>query len=244
MTGLAAARAGRCPGHFTNDRFGKIPALVGMWPARDDSIVGNEILTILCPDWRTATLVIDATDSTVVFANSQCISMFRRGTLVRLSGDRLSFVVADLNRRFESEVSRLKASGGESAYLFGRDLTSEKWLSVTIRNGQGFFRDAVESSFGNLLNARLMIVEIATVEEGLDPHAFASFAQIISLSKAEADLVEAVVAGDSLRQAADRRSAALSTVRQRMKNILAKTGCRRQSELVTLVLSLCPRRGA
>ena len=204
--------------------------------------MSSEILAILCPDWRTAALVIDATNVSVVFANSQCIAMLRREQPMRLTGDRLDFTPCGLNRRFHLELAQLASSGGESAFIYERDASSGDWLSVVIRNGQGFFRDAIETNLGKSIGPKLMVVEIATGAEVLDRNAFSSFAQTAFLSKAEADLVQAVAAGWSLTEAAHSRGVAVSTVRQRMKSILSKTGCRRQSELVHLVLSICPRR--
>jgi DNA-binding NarL/FixJ family response regulator len=40
--------------------------------------------------------------------------------------------------------------------------------------------------------------------------------------------------------AARQRGSALSTIRQRVKTVLAKTGCRRQLELARLVTALLP----
>ena len=87
-----------------------------------------------------------------------------------------------------------------------------------------------------------MIVELAISSDGVDPAALAVFAAATSLSKAEADLVKAIANGHSLSELAKARGVAVSTIRQRMKSVLGKTGCRRQTELVRLVLSLCPKR--
>ena len=236
------------PADTTGPRVQNLPRVEGT--VRPDSAlriegattVSSEILAILCPDWRTAALVIDATNTNVVFANSQCIAMLRREQPMRLMGDRLDFTPCGLNRRFNLELAQLASSGGESAFIYERDVSSGDWLSVVIRNGQGFFRDAIETNLGKSMGPKLMIVEIATGAEMLDRNAFSSFAQTATLSKAEAELVKAVAAGWSLTEAAQSRGTAVSTIRQRMKSILSKTGCRRQSELVHLVLSICPRR--
>ncbi|MES0100656.1 hypothetical protein [Mesorhizobium sp. M0019] len=204
--------------------------------------MGNEILPLLCPDWRTATLVIDAEDAAVAFANSPCIDMLRRKRPARLVRGCLAFDSPDLDRRFHIELSRLLSTGRESAFLFERDVASDTWLSVSIRNGQGFFRDAIHTGLGAAYGPSLMVVELFIRGEGIDALAFATFATTASLSKAEAQLVDAIAAGNSLQQAAELRGVAISTVRQRMKSILSKTGCRTQSELIHLVLSLCPRR--
>ena len=113
---------------------------------------------------------------------------------------------------------------------------------MTLRNGQGFFRDALESNLGKSApDHHLVVVEITAGDDRLDPAALAVFAETALLSPAEAELVEAVVGGHSLSAVARLRGIAVSTVRRRMRSVLGKTGCRRQAELLRLVLSLCPK---
>jgi DNA-binding CsgD family transcriptional regulator len=127
--------------------------------------------------------------------------------------------------------------------MIGQDPVANCWVSAMVRNSQGFFRDVIESNLGRFASdCHLMIVELAMGSDGVDPAALAVFAAATSLSKAEADLVKAIANGHSLSELAEARGVAVSTIRQRMKSVLAKTGCRRQTELVRLVLSLCPKR--
>ena len=55
------------------------------------------------------------------------------------------------------------------------------------------------------------------------------------LTPAEAALAVAVADGETLRQCADRRGVTIGTVRSQMKQVLGKTGCRRQADLVRVV---------
>lgn len=55
------------------------------------------------------------------------------------------------------------------------------------------------------------------------------------LTPAETSLALAVAAGTTLREYAERRGVSVGTVRFQMKQVLAKTECRRQSDLVRLV---------
>ena len=205
--------------------------------------VGKQFLAVLCPDWRPATLVLNATDCSVVFANLDCIRLLTQESPAYLIGDRLHFRAAELDRRFQTEVRHLIASGAESACMIGQDPVANCWVSAMVRNSQGFFRDVIESNLGRFASdCHLMIVELAMGSDGVDPAALAVFAAATSLSKAEADLVKAIANGHSLSELAEARGVAVSTIRQRMKSVLGKTGCRRQTELVRLVLSLCPKR--
>jgi DNA-binding CsgD family transcriptional regulator/GAF domain-containing protein len=61
---------------------------------------------------------------------------------------------------------------------------------------------------------------------------------MLGLTPAEADLALALAAGRSLADHARRRRVALETVRSHLASIRRKTGCRRQAELVAMVISL------
>lgn len=205
------------------------------------NIVGNEILPLLCPEWRPPTMVLEATDASMMFANSQCIELLRRQSPIRLVRGCVTFSAPHLTRRFHLHLAHLLASGEESTFLFERDFATGDWLSVTIRNGQGFFRHAIRAGLGISDRGGLMVVELSAIGQGLDPTGFAALAKAASLTRAEAQLVNVIVTGSSLREAAISQGIAISTVRQRVKSILFKTGCRSQVQLVRLVLTMCPR---
>jgi DNA-binding CsgD family transcriptional regulator len=59
-----------------------------------------------------------------------------------------------------------------------------------------------------------------------------------NLSPSEATLAVAIAAGDTPAEIAEKRGVALATVRTQIKNIAAKLGCNRQSEIVARVRSL------
>jgi DNA-binding CsgD family transcriptional regulator len=56
--------------------------------------------------------------------------------------------------------------------------------------------------------------------------------QLYGLIPAEARLVEALLTGDTPQEYADRQGIRVNTVRVYMKHVLAKTGTRRQGELI------------
>jgi DNA-binding CsgD family transcriptional regulator len=58
---------------------------------------------------------------------------------------------------------------------------------------------------------------------------------LYGLTPAEAALAEAVVAGETLREYAERKGRSIGTVRYQMKQVLAKTECHRQADLIRLV---------
>jgi DNA-binding CsgD family transcriptional regulator len=61
--------------------------------------------------------------------------------------------------------------------------------------------------------------------------------QLYGLTQAEARLATALANGDSLEAMAERFTVSLHTIRTQLKSCYRKTACRRQTELVKLVLS-------
>jgi DNA-binding CsgD family transcriptional regulator len=71
-----------------------------------------------------------------------------------------------------------------------------------------------------------------------DPGLMRRVAELFALSPAEADLAVGLAQGETLQEIADRRQVRISTVRSQFQSVLAKTGTRRQSELIRVVLAL------
>ena len=59
---------------------------------------------------------------------------------------------------------------------------------------------------------------------------------LYDLTRAEADLTWLLADGLSLEEAAEKRGVTLNTARSQLKRVFTKTGARRQSELVRIVL--------
>lgn len=60
---------------------------------------------------------------------------------------------------------------------------------------------------------------------------------LYGLTKAEAELVGLLTQGDSLDEAAKRRGVTVNTARSQLKQAFAKTGTRRQGELIQFILT-------
>jgi DNA-binding CsgD family transcriptional regulator len=61
--------------------------------------------------------------------------------------------------------------------------------------------------------------------------------RVFRLTRAEARFANALIAGQSVREYAEREELSEETVRTHLKRVLAKTGARRQQELVRIILS-------
>jgi DNA-binding CsgD family transcriptional regulator/PAS domain-containing protein len=86
------------------------------------------------------------------------------------------------------------------------------------------------------LHDAVAVVYIADVEAGPVEHAQA-LRDLYGLTQAEIELVVLLCEGCPLDEAAKRRRVTLNTARSQLKQIFAKTGASRQSDLVRLVLS-------
>jgi DNA-binding CsgD family transcriptional regulator len=62
--------------------------------------------------------------------------------------------------------------------------------------------------------------------------------QLYALTPTEARLADLLLQGLDVREAADQMQTTLETTRFHVKRVLAKTGTRRQTELMRLMLSL------
>lgn len=106
-------------------------------------------------------------------------------------------------------------------------------ISSRARDGLGF--GGVEASA-----ALVVVSDPSWDEETSEP----VLRELFHLTSAEARVTWALARGLSVEEIAEQANVAISTVRSQLKQILDKTGTRRQAELVSLVLrSLAPLRG-
>jgi DNA-binding CsgD family transcriptional regulator len=85
--------------------------------------------------------------------------------------------------------------------------------------------------------ARALVV----VKSLSDEHALVRRLQaLFGLSQAEATVAEALSRGEALGEIAAARNVTEATVRSQLKSLFAKTGCRRQAQLVAMIASLPP----
>jgi DNA-binding CsgD family transcriptional regulator len=213
------------------------------YPARRaPAKLGEDVFALVCPDRETPTLILDAGGGHVAYANWNCLQLLERQAPVGLSDERLIFHSADVNRRFYRALEHTAAGGSpERAVVAGHCDRSLTWFSVVIRNMHGFFRDALHRSLmGGDPLSRFVLIEFRLSRNSPDPTALLALAEACALSPAETDVVKLLACGWSLPQIASSRGVKLATIRQCMKNLLAKTNCHRQTELIHLVMSLCP----
>lgn len=88
----------------------------------------------------------------------------------------------------------------------------------------------------NLASAILVLTQTASGPTPQTPLLQALF----DLTATEADLAARIGAGQTIEQVARADAKAVETVRSQLKSVLAKTGCRRQTDLVRLLVQLVP----
>jgi DNA-binding CsgD family transcriptional regulator len=186
------------------------------WPASRD------VLALICPDRRGAALILEAPTWRIAHANRRCVELAGAADgPASIADGRLMFRDRVFHARFFARLEAAARGGQAPVVLIGR--TSSEWFSTAIRFGRGY-----------------VMVEFAVTGQAFEPSAREAFAAAFGLTPAEMELAELIAMGLGAEVAARRRGAALSTVRQRVKTVLAKTGCRRQLELARLVNALLP----
>ena len=231
MIGLAAAAPARQLEWHNGD---------GTRLSDGSQVMAKDILALICPDWRGPMLALDARSGDVLYANLPCLSLFERRGPANLLHSRLTFGSPEFDHRFNTNLNTAVERGIETAVTTGYDPATGSWISATIRNTQGFFRDTLLRNLHSRDSIHPVVVEISLNTGLLDPLALAAFALASGLAPAEIDAVRCLAAGQTPADIAAARGVATSTVRQRLKSVLAKTRSRRQAELIRLVMAMCP----
>lgn len=206
--------------------------------------MGRKIFALLCPDWRQASMVLDAHDGTIAHANWRCLHLLKSGEVIRSIGGRLDFCARAQTLKFRNHLREVASGAVESSYLVGRDAEADRPFLVTIHGFRGLLQEALELCFsGTRDGASFVLAEITLGADVPNPAAVNALASEFGLSRAETHLMQLFACGLSLYEVAARRGVTVNTARQQMKAVLDKTNCDRQQNLMRLVISLCPGRG-
>jgi DNA-binding CsgD family transcriptional regulator len=202
---------------------------------------GRDLLALVCPDWRAPSLVLDGCSGVVVYANGPCLKLMAEGHVMRLQNGRPDFLAPGLTDRFQATLSAMLAQATESAMLVEMMGGGTLTISIAIHNTQGFYRDVLQRSVSDAENAgQLVVAEIATSQDEADSAALHAFAQKFALTSLEREIADLTLRGLSAREIATWKNMPHPMLRQRLDSLLAKTHCRSQSELVRMVMTLCP----
>lgn len=172
--------------------------------------------------------------SKVVFTNAAAARIMRRRDGLSICGGRLRAHLGDDDRALSKTIadaietsSRGSIEGGGT--LVVRRAQHAPPYSLLVNPGPG-------AGARSLLRTSAAIVLIGDPDAEIVSDERVA-ARLYGLTPSEARLAVAVASGASLSAYAAEREIAVSTVRWTMKQVLAKTGLRRQAELVRLLLT-------
>jgi len=196
-------------------------------------LVGLEALTA-------AVLLLDRAGR-MVFANDKAAEMLRRADAIRLGPTGiLRCTDRTAGQTFQRAIAAVlmpDAAGKDNTMQALAIPRADGWPlgALVCRHDDGL----LPAGSGRSVDGGRIVVLIRDPEQALDGYAN-RIATIFSLSRAEAQVVERLVAGAGLQQIAADRGVSLVTVRNQVKAAQAKTGVLRQAELVSLVLRTVP----
>jgi DNA-binding CsgD family transcriptional regulator len=162
--------------------------------------------------------------------NRTAESILRRGDVLTLNGGRLVAAVARDQARLDGLLQHLAQGPDATAAPPGLALGGEPGalhvIAVRLSDQPGRFADGGPCLF-------LLLIDPAAH----GPREIDGWRRRHGLTPAETRLAEALVAGESLRGAAERLGISYETARWYLKVVFQKTDTRRQSELVARLLS-------
>jgi len=156
----------------------------------------------------------------------------RDGDCLRLSNGRLLATFARENRKLQQLLSDAVGLG------FGPDQSSAMLLERT--SGKKALRVTATRFVSTINGGSMALAALVFVSDpGAVPQSRGTLMRsLYGLTPAEARVADLLLQGLDSGEAADRLALTLGTVRLQTKRVMAKTGTRRQAELMKLGLSL------
>jgi len=175
----------------------------------------------------------------VILSNQRAEELVRGGDALLLRNRRLASVVPEMNRRLQEALACAAGVGTATGVPDGSSLLLER------RSGGPALRVTV-TPFAAAMAARPsdLAALVYVSDPGSKPQSRAeSMRKLYKLTPAEGRIADLLLEGLEVREVSQRLGVTLETARFHVKRVLAKTGVRRQSELVRLMLGL-PGAGA
>ena len=170
----------------------------------------------------------------VIIANRRAETMVRNGDAIRLSNRMLLSVLPEQNRRLQASLADAVGTGTSAGISSGTSLlidrkSRENPLRVTVTP----IPSSLHGSSAQL--AALVFVSDPTSR----PQSRAvTLRALYTLTPAEARVADLLLQGREMQEVANGLGLTLETARFHTKRVLSKTGTRRQTELMRLMLSL------
>lgn len=199
---------------------------------------GGDALALLCPDWRPASLVYDATRRAVVYSNRPCRQMFDRGDPVRLISGGLSFGSAAMDWRFSLCVDETIAEGRDTSVLIARSAAG--LFSVTVHNPQGCLKEVLTVGTGGADGVtRLVVAEIRTLRTALDERTLDAWSRGLDLTRNERAAVDLLARGIDFQDLGGWLALSPSELNVVWAELSRKFECSSSQEIVRIIHCLC-----
>jgi DNA-binding CsgD family transcriptional regulator len=184
-------------------------------------------------------IVLVAEDSAILHANRTATDMLDRKTPIAAARGRLSAVDKQATDRLRRTIAI--AAGNESR--FG---ASGIGMALRGRSGEVATAHVLPLARGEL-RTRLLPHAVAAVFVASDLrlpfNRLQAVAEAFGLTPAETRVLDRLIRGDSISEAAAAINVAVTTVKTHRSRLLSKTGARRQTSLISLVHRLVPAVG-
>ncbi|WP_263367217.1 helix-turn-helix transcriptional regulator [Edaphobacter bradus] len=170
----------------------------------------------------------------VVLSNRQAEKIAANGDGIRLINGRLAATFPKENSLLQAQLSEAVAAGARIGVSSGGS------LSLSRRPGRCSLRVTVIPYQSHLLDnyGQLAALVFVSDPEAAMPSRCDILRSLFGLTPAEARIADMLAGGREVGEIAARSGITLETARFHVKRVLTKTGARRQTELVRLMLSL------
>lgn len=167
-------------------------------------------------------LLVDS-DASVRYANAAAKALIDGDGLIKAVNEILSTHHANDGQRLKSAIADTCANGAGRVVILGSEGTGQPLVVLVLP-----FHEESQTERGRAL-------VLVRSGKGMSEILTNSLRQLFRLSPAEASITVALGTGMDLNELAQQRGVKLNTLRSQVASIMAKTGTRRQAQLVALV---------
>jgi DNA-binding CsgD family transcriptional regulator len=170
----------------------------------------------------------------VVLSNRSAEVVVKAGDALNLSNGILSSIFPEQNRRLQAALSGAVAAGN------GSNITSGGALLIDRKSQMNPLRITVTPFLSPVPGSSAQLAALVFISDPAScpqPRGI-TLRALYGLTPTEARLTDLLLEGTDLRKIAERLGLTVETTRFHTKRVLAKTGTRRQNELIKLMLSL------
>jgi DNA-binding CsgD family transcriptional regulator len=170
----------------------------------------------------------------VVFANPAGEELLASGTALTTIRGALAARASRSNQQLQKAILE----------VVGQKLAARAEIGIEREQGRPLLATvlpiAPETAFMQFLEDAGCCVVFVSDPDSVQPSRSSAFARIYGLTPAETRLLDSILSGAGLTQAAEEMGISLATARTHLTHVFSKTGTRRQGELINLVMTSTP----